>query len=278
MIVYNVPRPAAVEPTLNELVSLRDALTDSLDDIIGIDRRLHDIQPSNPPAPMPKVHQRTGKVERGIRPRGKKKATPRSPSSDRVMPRTALGRSNIMEAIEVDGYLKGHRDYPALLAASPSEHAADWDAFVLPEEFFRWHDHIVVDERSALGDGSESDDPSFCPAAQSPVQDDFPQQGDPYSYPRPPPAAPPGFINTETHLWKCWPSYLVNWPLEPFSKTVLGDFLVIPGTVDARVDKAQLESVDPWDVSSNQDPPFYRAAFMTPPYISGMPTRSIWGT
>lgn len=262
IVSYEMAAYTLLEPTLNELVSLRDALANSPDDIIGIDRRLPDIQPSRSAS----IHRRTGMIaERGIRPQGEKKST--YPSSDRVTPQTALGRFS-METIEVDGHLKGHSDYAVLLAASSSkdledDHTADWDTFVLPKEFFQWHDH-VVDERSALGDGSESDDPFFCLAAPSPVQD-FLQQEESYSDPRPPPPAPPEFINAETCLWKYW-SHLVNSPLDPFFGKLTRQFSSFPGELDD-----VLESVDPWDVSLNQSPPFYRAAFMTPPYISGMP-------
>jgi len=213
-------------------------------------------------------------VEGWIYPDGNEKSTyPRpSASDDLVMPQTVRGLFR-MEDIEVDGRLKSNRDYAARLAASSpqtpqAKKTPDWDTFELPREFFQWHDHIVVDDKP------ESDYPSLSHsmAAPSSVQD-LPQQREPYSDPRPPPAAPPEFINPETHLWKYWTSYLVNSPLDPVSgsrSAVLGDLLVFPGKVDD-----VLGSVDPWDVSLNQDPPFYRAAFMTPPYISGMPDAHI---
>ena len=246
-----MPAYTVLEPTLNELVSLRDALASSLDDIIGIDRSLHNIQPS--------TFVRRREVERDSEiPQG---TSPRSPPSDRMMGRFS------MEAIEVDGHLKGHSDYAAHLAASIStrseaKHAADWETFVLPKEFFQWYDHVVVDEWSALvGGGSECDDLSLFLNTPSPVQD-FLQQGEAYyeSDPRPPAAAPPKFINAETYLWRYWSSFSES------QSAVLGKFLILP----EKVGVFGSGSVDPWDVSLNQDPPFYRAAFMTPPYISGM--------
>lgn len=61
----------------------------------------------------------------------------------------------------------------------------------------------------------------------------------------------PRFYNSDTSLWRYWPASLAH---------------STPGLAFPKEDGS---AVDPWDVSYQQDPPFYRRLCTEPPYESG---------
>jgi hypothetical protein len=80
-------------------------------------------------------------------------------------------------------------------------------------------------------------------------------------------ARPLKFCNEGTQLWGYYKAdfTLKHLPMSSTSNALIG------------VPNDQEPCVDPWEVASNQEPPFYRKVFMETPSVSGTAGNSIQG-